>query len=345
MKEWKHIQDSGECPDDDLLRQYAAGILQGELHRKVELHLADCDMCNDIVEGMSLVGADDFQKSINTIHQRVDEHSAKSRVVPMRWYAIAASMLLIAGLSVLVYLMLDTSSEPLNLAELRKKEIPNTEQGTIANVSDEQQTVEPVVENSKAESSSDRPQGESLLESAIESVKKSEEDAREEGLAVMSAVDDAVEAAAPVTLSTLKRAGETRNTRSFADMPEAEAKTSAKVALQNEQVGKKRSTEVVYKGTPAVAETDQVATAVSAVSKDEELFFEAKRIYSSKATKAKNLLKPILANAQSPYYRESKLLLAIINEQEKSGSGKLILQELSTGNDSTATKARKLLEQ
>lgn len=52
-EEYQDIFTTTTCPTQQQLLDYVQGRLTGEEQHEVELHLADCDMCSEAVEGLS----------------------------------------------------------------------------------------------------------------------------------------------------------------------------------------------------------------------------------------------------------------------------------------------------
>jgi hypothetical protein len=52
-EEYQDIFTTTACPTQQQLLDYVQGRLSAEQQHEVELHLADCDMCSEAVEGLS----------------------------------------------------------------------------------------------------------------------------------------------------------------------------------------------------------------------------------------------------------------------------------------------------
>lgn len=90
-----HLTDKG-------IQAFVAGNLSATDKALADRHLAECDMCTDAVEGISLFSnTDALSKSIAHIHQRIDERvGVKKKIIPMwsRYLSAAAVLLVLFGL-------------------------------------------------------------------------------------------------------------------------------------------------------------------------------------------------------------------------------------------------------
>jgi len=94
------MNDSGECLSEEQLKGYVQGILTPLETKQVELHLADCEFCNDAVDGLkqSDVVAN-FQVDVARINKRIDKKYKHKRSViiysPWRIISVAAGVVAI----------------------------------------------------------------------------------------------------------------------------------------------------------------------------------------------------------------------------------------------------------
>lgn len=121
MQHDKHhiLLEEGSHPSMELLRQYQEDVLPPNLSHQVEKHLLACELCADVLEGMTLSGADKTKAAVGDINQRIAAKSKQERkktVVPT-WQLAAAVLLLLCSAFVVVYY---------NLSKLKQ------EQNTIA---------------------------------------------------------------------------------------------------------------------------------------------------------------------------------------------------------------------
>lgn len=92
-----------DCPDDQMLWDYQKGILSRDQIRVVEHHLADCEMCSDFIEGISLIKSEnelenETEKIVSKIYNKI---SKKNKI----WlYSTAASLFIAIGLTTFILL-------------------------------------------------------------------------------------------------------------------------------------------------------------------------------------------------------------------------------------------------
>lgn len=96
-----------ECPSDALLLSYVNNTISKEDIRLVELHLIDCEMCNDMVEGYQRMKPAQISNNIQSLEVKIDkavaEHQGKKvGSGSFKWYFAAAAILLI-GLTGILY--------------------------------------------------------------------------------------------------------------------------------------------------------------------------------------------------------------------------------------------------
>ncbi|MBN2682172.1 MAG: zf-HC2 domain-containing protein [Bacteroidales bacterium] len=109
MNKKQHIIFSkGECPPTEAFYSYLEGKLSAEEIRKFELHLADCEMCSDMLEGIELVGSRAMAETqINKINTKIRKNSQnrESKIIRidrrMRYLAAAVVIVLAASYFVL----------------------------------------------------------------------------------------------------------------------------------------------------------------------------------------------------------------------------------------------------
>ncbi len=112
MKGGDEILKNSDCPNDQTLQDYAYHRLSGIALRKVELHLADCEMCNDLVEGMQSMNEQSFNADVKKLQTKVLEKS-KTRIIPLwglkKILSMAAVVALIFVVSRLFYTQMDAT--------------------------------------------------------------------------------------------------------------------------------------------------------------------------------------------------------------------------------------------
>jgi hypothetical protein len=109
-KNWQNITHLGQCPSIDKLVLYHQDKLSKEDSFTIENHLAECEICNDLLEGIAgLKDVESLKNIENELKQRLNESlfkkKSKQRILPVyRRLAIAASILIIIGISIILYL-------------------------------------------------------------------------------------------------------------------------------------------------------------------------------------------------------------------------------------------------
>jgi tetratricopeptide (TPR) repeat protein len=111
-----------ECPSDALLLSYVKGNISKEDKRLVELHLVDCEMCNDMVEGYQRMNPTKISSNIEAIEVSIDQaiasHQKKSiGSSSFKWYYAAAAVLII-GLTGILYNVYFTNLNSAKVADL-----------------------------------------------------------------------------------------------------------------------------------------------------------------------------------------------------------------------------------
>ncbi len=141
---FQHIFSQTECISPHTAEEYVHGRLSAKDTRIVELHIADCNICSDLIEGVEETSKQniDIQQVIGIIDSKIDARIKRetlnivppeSRVKPTgrivsmrikRSFSIAATLLLLATLGILIrYYATDSlieSSAMLDKAESSK---------------------------------------------------------------------------------------------------------------------------------------------------------------------------------------------------------------------------------
>ncbi len=130
----KYIFAATECPSVELLMMYNQQKLDRENLRNVELHLADCEICSDMVEGLLHANTlENLNQSVAEITNQIQHKISQKKSNPFSisqttYYSIAASILVLLGVSfLLIYLLGETKEDklvtlPKPLPQLNEKE-------------------------------------------------------------------------------------------------------------------------------------------------------------------------------------------------------------------------------
>jgi hypothetical protein len=95
----RHILENSDCISEQALKRYAFDHSTGDEKRQIELHLAGCEICSDMVEGMRLFKRQEaFEHDLEELQQKLNGGGKVRGLHPYRRYlSIAAVMLLILG--------------------------------------------------------------------------------------------------------------------------------------------------------------------------------------------------------------------------------------------------------
>ena len=119
-----------ECPDEETLQLYVQQKLDKKQVRAVELHISDCEICGDMVEGMQLAGApDELKNDIQEIKVAAKKMLEKSEtkffsISTGTSYAIAAMIVLLIAVGFFLNNYLSSKKEQA-LAVIIPKEAPS----------------------------------------------------------------------------------------------------------------------------------------------------------------------------------------------------------------------------
>ncbi|MCC9166967.1 carboxypeptidase-like regulatory domain-containing protein [Pontibacter harenae] len=106
-----------EHPALELLQQYQEGDLSASLSHELELHLLDCELCTDVVEGMALTTRPRTQRAVYTIGQRIKNRLRKQKrkgniLHGLSDWRVATAILMMFGTLGLIIFFQYTSKAP-----------------------------------------------------------------------------------------------------------------------------------------------------------------------------------------------------------------------------------------
>lgn len=120
-----NIFTQSSCLTSREIEQYVSGTLNKKDVRRVELHLAECSMCNDELDGYILLkDKKSLPKIISDINNKIDEKIFGSNLIPLnssrkkinkRIFSIAASLILLVGVGFIINFYMNKSDK--NLAD------------------------------------------------------------------------------------------------------------------------------------------------------------------------------------------------------------------------------------
>ena len=114
MKAADEILNNSACPEDQTLQDYAYHRLTGSELRRVEIHLAGCEMCSDMVEGMQSMKENDFKEEVHAIQQRVSKQTQTRVIGIFPWkkiMSLAAVLVLILVVSRFFYVQMESGKD------------------------------------------------------------------------------------------------------------------------------------------------------------------------------------------------------------------------------------------
>ncbi len=140
MKEdFKHILTITDCPDMDAFYDYLEGTMKSSNRRSFEMHLADCEMCTDALDGFEQFPRNESKIAVGWIDQKIDEkiEPAGKKRPKYIWFA-AASLLVSLGLG--LYLLGNSAKKDSMALEYKsedKEESLSNEQKEVITPSNE----------------------------------------------------------------------------------------------------------------------------------------------------------------------------------------------------------------
>ena len=86
---------------EELLAYQQAKLSNREMHR-LELHLVDCELCNDALEGIGQIQESVLEKHISSLKVKTGVHNV-GRITTRQWLAAAASLSIIAIIGIIYF--------------------------------------------------------------------------------------------------------------------------------------------------------------------------------------------------------------------------------------------------
>lgn len=124
MSKSAHIFDKTSCPSIETLRNYYLKELDKNEMREVELHLIDCEMCNDVLDGLAeMKHPDKTGLYTNEIEQKLNQAKTTKRNtgMPLK-IAAAIAFLILAGGSIFLFNFLKEGTSESMLGDNIQKE-------------------------------------------------------------------------------------------------------------------------------------------------------------------------------------------------------------------------------
>jgi tetratricopeptide (TPR) repeat protein len=117
------------CPDAAVMVAYCEGKLSPSEQHALEMHVLDCPLCEDALEGIQQMQQPDHLHRIKTeLDQSVNEKTQKGRVIPLfksAGFRIAAMVsIIIISAGILIYFLPDSQDNNIALESLEKASAP-----------------------------------------------------------------------------------------------------------------------------------------------------------------------------------------------------------------------------
>jgi hypothetical protein len=347
------------CPEEEKLRQYMEGHLNAEEIREVELHLADCEICNDVLEGMETVG--DMKKAehiISTLKQTLKEKQ-KVKIIRMDWRtftAIAASLTFMVVFS--LFLLTYKTDKPFvsdrgtTMADSNEISLP----ALISERSPSAHTELPVIEESVSQKAESSGTGGNMLEREKNIIAlEIAEDAIEEEEALLEVVEDEEEIA---------QRGKTKKGKEYSDEDIADVnmanniREEKAILIQGESAEEQKAAAGLAlsamealdmawtSGNPQKIDAAADRILQSDKNNEKALYYKGWSNYQMEKYKvAEFTLKKVWKAGKGVYYEDAQLMLAKTYLQNSaSEEAKKLLEEIVEQGGKHAEEARNLLE-
>ncbi|NOZ34066.1 MAG: hypothetical protein GXO80_02070 [Chlorobi bacterium] len=146
--EINHIFNQSSCLTSREVEQYVSGTLNAEELRRVELHIADCPMCSDEIDGYTLLkDKKTLPNIIDSLNEKIDKSATASKTIPLhssskksltkRFISIAASLILLLGAGYIINFYMNSEKNNLAEAPLTEKIKPGEKEITDENINNE----------------------------------------------------------------------------------------------------------------------------------------------------------------------------------------------------------------
>ncbi|GEM_PF-5273404 len=127
----KIIDSHTECPDVDVLYRYKLGTLPREEARKIEEHLLDCEICNDILEGMEYISQEELKEIAERVSKKIDativKHKRNKKIKKIFFYSLSFAAIFLIFLGIKVFFAGKNTDSQQVIDERAKKKFDSTE--------------------------------------------------------------------------------------------------------------------------------------------------------------------------------------------------------------------------
>ena len=137
MKKYQNIlTNSSVCLTTETMQKYIAETLSKEEKRNVEMHLADCEICSDELEGLMLLqNPEQLNVLVDKLNKKIDlKTKSKSELVFLQikpYYSAAALVLVLISISIFLVLNDFSTSNQKTADSMSKEEMTFSAEPTI----------------------------------------------------------------------------------------------------------------------------------------------------------------------------------------------------------------------
>lgn len=164
-----------EHPSTELLRQYEEGSLPPATNYEIEKHLLDCEMCEDILTGMSLADRDRTNQARYRIWQRVRtrlrrKHRPRTILSLADWRVAVGVLMMFSSLGLILFYAYTRTASQEKAAIHAAEILPPSPEELLARTIDAALVLDipaPPVSNSDLESSSQKAPSEFSLQGQV----------------------------------------------------------------------------------------------------------------------------------------------------------------------------------
>lgn len=372
----QNILENSDCVKEEALKRYAFGEPSLTERREIELHLAGCELCSDMVEGLRMYKSkEDFEKELNLLNRGIESGGRVISIKPIRKYlSIAAVLLIIAGSGIFISRTLQENSR-------REREVSDSRSFDKKNLSPEvplnadnnpadtvKQTPEPYQNKNTEDVSKIKAVVEESKEISLVSKEQTYDDASDLPIGTSETGEAFVPSDLPAT------AMNDHLQKQEVKAPEVESRAAApnKNLLTQETLietvaakrkasgrGKKKSATDQELSEQASGEDDEIGRAevyrlfmsgsteeafkiLSRRGEDGDTISYLKAMLEKKSKlKSENLFRSVRSG--SAFYRASQFELGLLMKERGDKGWERVFRELSKGQDSTAVRSRQLL--
>ncbi len=146
--EINYIFNQSSCLTSREVEQYVSGTINDKELRRVELHLADCPMCSDEIDGYTLLkDKKTLPNVVDSLNEKIDKSATVAKTIPLhssskksltkRFISIAASLILLLGAGYIINFYINSEKNNLAEAPLTGKIKPSEKEIIDENVNNE----------------------------------------------------------------------------------------------------------------------------------------------------------------------------------------------------------------